>query len=72
MLIMSTSPQIQTENCPPWKDWEDQGGFDDDEALDGIIDPKRPTPFQERLWYYEKKRKCTWQPIIFGVQLSFL
>ena len=31
MLIMNTPPQVQIENCPPWKDWEDQGGFDDEE-----------------------------------------
>ena len=36
MLIMNTTLQGQAENCPPWKDWEDDGGFDDEEALMGV------------------------------------
>ncbi len=67
---MSTAKQ--NEKGLPWEDWEDHGGFDDDEALDGIIAPKRPTQFQERPWYYEKKRGNVNKAIVFGIQTSFL
>lgn len=72
MLIMNTPPQVQKENCPPWKDWEDDGGFDDEESLMGVTGSKRSAIFQEKPWYYEKKRGNVRQPITFGIQISFL
>lgn len=62
---------IRTDNRP-WEDWEDDGGFDDDDALMWIITPKRQLPVQERPWYYEKRGKRADRPLTFSVQLSFL
>ena len=62
----------KAETSPPWEDWEDHGGFDDEDALMGSIASKQQLPNQERPWYYEKKQKCAYQPITFSVQLSFL
>ena len=72
MLIMNTPAQIQTENRPPWEDWEDQGGFDDEESLMGRLSSNQLIPFQERPWYYEKKRPRIYRPAATGIQLSFL
>lgn len=72
MLIMNTSSQLKTENGPPWEDWEDNGGFDDEESLIGKLSSNRLITFQERPWYYEKKRSITHQPIALGIQISFL
>ena len=71
MLIMNTSAQIRTENRPPWEDWEDHGGFDDEESLMGRLSSTHLIPFQERPWYYEKKRSSPHKPIPFGIQMSF-
>lgn len=51
MLIMNTPAQIQTENRPPWEDWEDHGGFDDEESLMGKLFVNQPVAFQDRPWY---------------------
>ena len=72
MLIMSTPEQSQAENRPPWEDWEDHGGFDDEESLMGKAVSRQSAPFQERPWYYEKKRSGFFQPADTGIQLSFL
>ncbi len=72
MLNMSTTAQIKTENHPPWEDWEDHGGFDDEESLMGRRITLPPAPFQERQWYYEKKRGNKHQTITVSIQMSFL
>ena len=72
MLIMNKPVQIQTENRPPWEDWEDHGGFDDEESLMGKAITHQSAPFQERPWYYEKKRTSIYRPAATGIQLSFL
>ena len=70
--MMDSSMQIQRRGDPPWKDWEDQGGFDDEEALMGVIASKRSASFQEQPWYYEKKQANKHQPIMVSIQMSFL
>ncbi len=70
-MRMNTATQIQKESRP-WEDWEDHGGFDDEESLMGIAVPKRSVIFQEKPWYYEKKRGNVHRPITFGIQISFL
>ena len=70
-MLMNKATQIQKENSP-WEDWEDHGGFDDEESLMGVAAPNRPFIFQEKPWYYEKKRGSFHQPITFGIQISFL
>ncbi len=72
MLIMNTPAQIQTETCPPWEDWEDHGGFDDEESLMGKLPSCQSVPCPERPWYYEKKRSGIHLPIRASIQLSFL
>ena len=67
MLILSTPAQIQAKTSPPWEDWEDQGGFDDEESLIGKLSSNQLIHFQERSWYYEKKRSITYKPIAFGI-----
>ena len=68
---MNTDSQIQKGN-KPWEDWEDYGGFDDEESLMGVAAQKRSVIFQEKPWYYEKKRGSAHQPNTFGIQTSFL
>ena len=70
-MRMNTATQIQKESRP-WEDWEDHGGFDDEESLMGVTAPKQSVIFQEKPWYYEKKRGNVHQPITFGIQISFL
>ena len=70
-MLMNKATQIQKEHMP-WEDWEDHGGFDDEESLMGVTAPKRSVIFQEIPWYYEKKRGNVHQPITFGIQISFL
>ena len=72
MLSMKTAAQMRSENHPPWEDWEDHGGFDDEEALMGKRITLQSVPFQERQWYYEKKRSYHQKPITVSIQLSFL
>lgn len=69
---MNMLMQNQPGQCPPWEDWEDQGGFDDEDSLMGKLPSYQSTPFPERPWYYEKKQGCTHQPIQTSIQLSFL
>ena len=70
-MITDTAKQIQ-RSCSPWEDWEDGGGFDDESSLMGIIIPELSVIFQERPWYYEKKRTSIYRPAATGIQLSFL
>ena len=72
MLSMKTTTQVQSESNPPWEDWEDHGGFDDEEALMGKRITFLSAPFQERQWYYEKKHCSHQEPITVSIQLSFL
>lgn len=72
MLIMNTTVQIQSESHPSWEDWEDHGGFDDEEALMGKKLTFQTVPFQERQWYYEKKPSSYKQLITVSIQMSFL
>ena len=72
MLSMKTTEQVKSESHPSWEDWEDHGGFDDEEALMGKRITLRSVPFQERPWYYEKKQANKHQPIIVSIQMSFL
>ncbi len=72
MLIMKTTVQIQSESHPPWEDWEDNGGFDDEEALMGKRISFQSAPFLETPWYYEKKRSNRQKPIPVSIQMSFL
>ncbi len=66
-MIMNTR-----ETNLPWDDWEDQGGFDDEEALFGKYSSSQKEPFLERPWYYEKKRYSVHQPLFVCIQMSFL
>ena len=70
LTIMNTSPKIN--NNPPWEDWEDHGGFDDDEALIGKRITFQSVPYQKRSWYYEKKSSSPQEPITVSIQMSFL
>ncbi len=70
-MTIDTDWQIR-RGCGPWEDWEDDGGFDDESSLMGIIIPERSVIFQERPWYYEKKRSILHKPVPFGMQQSFL
>ena len=70
-MLINTATQIQKES-KPWEDWEDYGGFDDEESLMGVAAQKRSVIFQEKPWYYEKKRGSAHQSITFGIQMSFL
>lgn len=70
-MLLNITTQIQKESRP-WEDWEDHGGFDDEESLMGVAAPKRSIIFLEKPWYYEKKRNSTQHPITFGIQISFL
>ena len=72
MLSMNAAAQMRSENHPPWEDWEDLGGFDDEESLMGKRITFRSTPFQERPWYYENKQAKNRQPITVSIQMSFL
>ncbi len=63
--------RIQEEDHP-WSDWEDHGGFDDEDALMGRIDQRRHIPFPELPWYYEKKQCVLCRPVTVGIQMSFL
>ncbi len=72
MLSMKTNAQMRSENHPPWEDWEDHGGFDDEEALMGKRFTLQSATFQERQWYYEKKRGNHQKPILVSIQMSFL
>jgi len=72
MLSMNTAAQIQSKSPPPWEDWEDHGGFDDEEALMGKKIIPQSAPFQDRQWYYEKKRSYHQKPITLSIQMSFL
>lgn len=69
---MNDTVQRQAENHPAWEDWEDQGGFDDEESLMGKRITFQSAIFQNRSWYYEKKKIITPRTITFGVQMSFL
>ena len=61
------------EKHPAWEDWEDHGGFDDEEALMGILHSRKKNDFlQERPWYYEKNKTRHYAPQIATKQLSFL
>ena len=71
-MMMDKTAQRQIEKCPPWEDWEDHGGFDDEEALMGKLTSKSPVLFQERPWYYEKQKNRNPHPITVCIQLSFL
>ena len=71
-MNMNTTAQIKTESHPPWEDWEDHGGFDDEEALMGKKITLQSAHFQERQWYYEKKRCNPQKPITVSIQMSFL
>ena len=62
MLSMKTTAQVQSESHPPWEDWEDHGGFDDEEALMGKKIIPQSAPFQERPWY---------SPSLTNVRLNF-
>ena len=68
---MIDTVQCQAEKHPAWEDWEDEGGFDDDESLMGFT-PHRTSkgPPQERPWYYEQKKSGPFG--IMAMQLSFL
>ncbi len=68
---METAERNQAKGCP-WDDWEDHGGFDDDESLMGIITPERSVFFQVRPWYYENKQSKPFTPVVISVQTSFL
>ena len=72
MLSMNAAAQIQSKSPPSWEDWEDHGGYDDEEALMGKKFTFQSAPFQERQWYYEKKRSYHQKPITVSIQLSFL
>ena len=70
-MFMNTAPQIQKENRP-WEDWEDHGGFDDEDSLFGGPSLNQSAPFLERPWYYEKKRNSVHRSRFVCVQMSFL
>ena len=70
LTIMNTSPKIN--NNPPWEDWEDHGGFDDDEALIGKRITFQSIPYQKRPWYYETKSSGPQKTITVSIQMSFL
>ncbi len=70
-MLINTATQIQKENSP-WEDWEDHGGFDDEESLMENGVPRQSAPFHERPWYYEKKWTGIYRPTATGIQLSFL
>ena len=70
--MMDTPMQIQRRADPPWKDWEDHGGYDDEETLLGSIVFNKPALPQDRPWYYEKKRYSPCQPITVCIQMTFL
>ena len=72
MLSMNAAAQIQSKSPPPWEDWEDHGGYDGEESLMGKAITHQSAPFQERPWYYEKKRASIYRPGATGIQLSFL
>ena len=69
---MNDTVQHQAENHPAWEDWEDQGGFNDEESLMEKRITFQSAIFQKRPWYYEKKKIITPRTITFGVQMSFL
>ena len=67
---MIDTVQHQAENHPAWEDWEDDGGFDDEEALMEFksLKARRGSP-QERTGDYEKR------DVVYGIvvrQMSFL
>ena len=70
LTIMNTS--TKKKNSPPWEDWEDHGGFDDDEALIGKRITFQSLSYQKRPWYYEKKSSGPQKPITVSIQMSFL
>ena len=70
-MLMNTAVHIQKDSGP-WEDWEDCGGFDDEESLVGMSIMQQSDIFQEKTWYYEKKRGSIHQPNTFGIQTSFL
>lgn len=70
-MLTNTDTQIQKENNP-WEDWEDCGGFDDEESLIGMSIMQGPDVFQAMPWYYEKKRGSNHQSNTLGIQTSFL
>ena len=69
---MDMVTQIKKENPSPWEDWEDHGGFDDDEALIGKYILNYPPSFKRRPWYYEKQQRKIRHSGRASIQLSFL
>ena len=68
---MNDTVQCQAENHPAREDWEDDGGFDDDDSLMGFTPCRTSKGLpQERPRHYEQKKS---EPSgIMLTQLSFL